>query len=414
MSAVTSLVTALSILVFGAAPIAILVVLLWLVAFFCRHPMSLAMLWLAILLYQEVFPDASLAQINGSITSLPILLLPMDIPYFFTIVYLIITAVMRSQEIVRALKENPFLSLFLVIIVSSTIMYTPLYGKMAIGEARKFYFYFFFPLLTVISIKTFRDLHRLMLGVFLVSVCILIIGCLQLLMGPPILRSTLKFTSAQGALILVFTSFSILIARANGVVIINKIIDTVMVGLFLPVGIIVHHRTVLLGAMFGLFLMVGLHRHKMLFILKVVAASIMLLTVIWVIFMNMPAFEHVFIKQLGGIIEPHSDATASWRMEGWHQQLNDLSANELLVGKGLGSYYHWFNRGTKVMTSPHNAYVQIVLKFGLLGLVVYGLLVFSFFRKVFSVRNKLPPGSMRAYIEMGLLNFGAAHAYMTG
>jgi hypothetical protein len=56
----------------------------------------------------------------------------------------------------------------------------------------------------------------------------------------------------------------------------------------------------------------------------------------------------------------------------------------------------------------------MLLKFGLMGLIVYGLVAYSFFRTTLLVREKLPRGAMRAYVEIGIVNFGAAHAYMIG
>jgi hypothetical protein len=54
------------------------------------------------------------------------------------------------------------------------------------------------------------------------------------------------------------------------------------------------------------------------------------------------------------------------------------------------------------------------MKIGLFGLAVYGLLVYKFFRLTLAARKRLSPGPLRAYVEMGIVNFGAAHAYMVG
>jgi O-antigen ligase len=120
-------------------------------------------------------------------------------------------------------------------------------------------------------------------------------------------------------------------------------------------------------------------------------------------------------EKFEGIIDPSEDVTASWRMEGWRQQLTTLvQEGDLLFGEGVGGYYHWYFNTQTWTSVPHNAYVQIVLKFGLVGLTLYGLLALEFFRKTLAVRKKLRPGPMRACIEMGILNFGAAHAFMLG
>jgi hypothetical protein len=103
-------------------------------------------------------------------------------------------------------------------------------------------------------------------------------------------------------------------------------------------------------------------------------------------------------------------------MEGWREQIDQLQKEgRVLFGEGVGGYYKWQFRGYDTVTvSPHNAYVQMVLKFGLFGLAIYGLLAFDLFRKSLKVRKKLRPAPMRAYLEMGILNFGAALAYCLG
>ena len=97
----------------------------------------------------------------------------------------------------------------------------------------------------------------------------------------------------------------------------------------------------------------------------------------------------------------------------WEHELNKILETKPLFGEGLGGYYTWDAAGKPQMgVSPHNAYVQMIMKFGLIGLTVYGLVVYEFFRKTLYVRKQLPQGPMRAYVEMGILNVGAAHAYM--
>ena len=328
---------ALGILGFEAVPILALCALPCLTVFFCTRPLQLTLLWLAVLFYEEIVHDAiaifpSIGQLGS------IYLLPMDIPYFFTGIYLSITAATRPHEIKRVVKDYPFLTLFILTVIASVVIYTPEYGKMAIGEARKSFFYFFFPVLTVTSIKTFANLHRLLLAVFFLAVGVSVLGYLLLFMGS---SSDLRPISAGGALILLFTIFSVLIAHTNNLVIANKTIDNVMVGLFLPLVVIPHHRTVFLAAILGLCILFGLHRRKVLFVIKAGATLVILFAVICVAFIMAPKFENIFMKALAGIADPHSDATASWRMEGWQKQLAALSERQVLFGQGLGSYYNW-------------------------------------------------------------------------
>jgi O-antigen ligase len=115
------------------------------------------------------------------------------------------------------------------------------------------------------------------------------------------------------------------------------------------------------------------------------------------------------MEKFSGIMDPSSDRTASWRIRGWEAQWATVKKN-LLFGEGVGNYYG----GLFKMGNPHNAYIQMMLKFGLLGVILYSLLVIQFFRKTLRVRRTLRAGPMKAYIEMGILTFGATHGYMFG
>jgi hypothetical protein len=402
---------------FEAAAVFALGALSCVTVFFCIKPLPLALLWLLVLFYEEIVNVVF--QHYPALGSLgPVYVLPMDIPYLFTLTYLLVTSVMRPREIGRVFNDYPFLVLFIITVIGSIVIYTPDYGKEAIGEARKYFFFFFFPVLAVTSTTTFPNLHRLLSGVFLLAVGVSALGYLRLFMDPSVLTSDLRPISANGALILLFATFSVLITRANKMVITNKNFDNAMVGLFVPMIIIPHHRTVFLAATLGLFLLLGLHRRKVLFALRAIVASVIIGAAIGVAFMASPRFENILTKAVGGLSDPSSDETGSWRLEAWSEQLSQLSGSERLVGKGLGSYYRWYRMEggmvREINVNPHSAYVQIILKFGLLGLVLYLLLAFSFFRRMLLVRRKLPPGPVRAYIEMGLVNFGAAHAFLIG
>jgi hypothetical protein len=149
--------------------------------------------------------------------------------------------------------------------------------------------------------------------------------------------------------------------------------------------------------------------------LKIALSGIMLGVGLLTLLFYAPQFSSRLAEKVAGILNPYSDGTASWRIAGWRYQLGELvESGQVLFGEGLGSYYSWEFRGTEITFSPHNAYVQMVLKFGLLGLVIYGLLVREFISRAGRYRKRLSRGPMAAYVETGILNFTAGHAYMLG
>jgi len=409
---VLTLSTAISILAFGINLVVAICLSVCLIMLFYHRPLFLVLLWIVLLLV-TVLGGSYLNQLGfGSLDEATgYYFLPMDVAYFFTAIHLMINAVFRRDQVVSVIKENPFLSIFLFLIAVYIALYTPVYGKSAIGEARKFYFFFLFPLLTMLSIKEPRDLRRLTLAVFVVAACISVMGFVGLLMGKG--EGGYRTIPASGSLIVMFAALSIMVLYMNRVVVMNRIISAGMLGLFLSIVIITYHRSVWLAGGFGLLLLFGLHREKSVFFGKAVVASILVLGVLAITIITIPKFSSTIQGAARGMIDPYSDTTASWRMRMWEHELNRILETKPLFGEGLGGYYTWDAAGKPQMgLSPHNAYVQMILKFGLIGLTVYGLVVYEFFRKTLYVRKTLPQGPRRAYLEMGILNFGAAHAYM--
>jgi O-antigen ligase len=148
---------------------------------------------------------------------------------------------------------------------------------------------------------------------------------------------------------------------------------------------------------------------------KIVVVGLASIIVLGTSFIYFPEVGTRLGEKFAGILNPSSDATASWRMEGWDYQLEQLkSSGRLLFGEGLGNYYRWEVEGATVGFTPHNGYVQLVLKLGLFGLGIYGLLVVEFFRRAVISRKIVSLKPMKAYLDMGILNFSAGHGYMLG
>ncbi len=378
---------------------------------FYRRPQYLVYLW-AILEFPAAVLQEDINEVQrATIQHRAFLLQIMDPVYFFVFVQLIVFVVLRRREIARALRENPFLSLFLLLILASVAFYTSLYGKSALGEGRKYFFHFFFPLLAAVSIRDHRDLRRLMSIVVFVGIGISMLGIIRLLMG----SGMYHVINAEAALILLFCIFALLVFEANGSAITTRLLDTAMILLFTLMIILPRHRSVWLAAVFGLLLLLGLYRKQLLYVGKIAYATLMALALLGAVLITSPRFGSTFTQSAEGILNPTSDKTAAWRITGWKQQLGRLLGENFLIGEGLGGYYSWRTEsGQHVSFQPHNGYLQILLKLGLVGLLVYGLLVVSFFRRALDALRKLPRGPTKAIVEAGVLNFAVSHVFLMG
>jgi O-antigen ligase len=403
LSAALISVTALNVALFDLRLVAVLYLIPWFILLFYRHPILLLGLWPVISLV-EVFMGFNPLRTSS------VRILPMDPVYFFTIAHLAVCAFMHPKKTIRILKESPFLMIFVGMVALSIVLYTPVYGQSAVGEARKFYFFFLFPLLAMVTIKETGDLRRLLLVVVATALVISVVAFTRAAMAGSIVR----VLDAEMTLILGLTAFGLLLLRINRVRLINPPVDTALLCVFSFVVVASSQRSVMLGVGVGSILLLWLYRHRAVFMFKASMAIASIVVGITVAVIVFPEAGSKLTGKLAGLLNPSSDKTASWRIKGWQAHLETVFEGNPLVGEGLGSYYSWGSGRSEVINSPHNAYIQLMLKFGLLGLLIYGLLLVEFFRKTLSVRKKLPSGPMRAFVEMGVVCFGAGHGYMLG
>lgn len=111
-------------------------------------------------------------------------------------------------------------------------------------------------------------------------------------------------------------------------------------------------------------------------------------------------------KQFTAFLSPEMDPTGSWRLYGWRWELNKVFSNPfwVLIGQGFGGYYEWYFTLTDevIRTAPHNVYIQLWSKQGLVGLGLYIVILISFFKQGFQflIRSR---NEMRRSIMMILM-----------
>jgi O-antigen ligase len=337
-------------------------------------------------------------------------LLPMDGIYFLIAAYLGIHILRRPKEVTAALKENPFLTLFLAVVAIYVVIYTPVYGQSAIGEARKFYGVFLFPLFALVLLKKPEDFHRFLQVIVVTAAVVAVAGVMRI--GAE--GSFVRAVNAPGTLIIALAAFALIVLRMNRVVLFHGTADKILLVVFAALALGSAQRSVWLAVGAGSLFLVWLQYGRPMLMAKIAVLALALFVASATSLVYFPDVGGRLLEKFAGIINPMEDHTASWRIEGWQQQLEQLREGNLLFGEGLGSYYSWQWGSIEVTFSPHNAYIQTALKFGLFGLAIYVLLAIRFFRTTLAVRRRLPPGPMRAYLEAGILGFGAAHGYMMG
>jgi hypothetical protein len=349
--------------------------------------------------------------VEGIVAQRSVWLLPMDPAYFLTIVHLGLYALLNPRRFRSLLKENFFLSFFLAVVALYVAIYTPVYSKSAIGEGRKLYFMFLFPLLALIGIKTAEDLRRFVQVVILGAVFTAVYS-----LGLAAMHGTImRVVNSECTLIIAFAAFAMLVHRFHKVVVFKPKLDRFLLFLFAILTLGSGQRSVWLAVGLGPLLLLILYSSRRTLMAKILVGALAFIVVLGTSFVYFPRIGVRLGEKFAGILNPSSDGTASWRIEGWDYQLERLkNSGRLLFGEGFGGYYLWEFEGQLLRVSPHNAYIQMALKVGIFGLAIYGFLVIEFFRKALITRKMLSPGPMKAYVDMGIVNFGAGHAYMLG
>ncbi len=119
------------------------------------------------------------------------------------------------------------------------------------------------------------------------------------------------------------------------------------------------------------------------------------------VFLMDPVFHHTLVPALErgftGLIHPTEDPTGYWRLYSYKWEMDKIFSNPfwVLIGQGWGGYYEWYFGLTDaiIRTGPHDQYIVMWSKMGLVGLLLYGGVVFSFYRQTFrflkASRNEL-------------------------
>jgi O-antigen ligase len=352
----------------------------------------------------EMFYDGYLFWVGG------IRIQPLDFIYFCMLVSIGNYALRHPRSMRKLLRQNLFLTAFLTMVAVYVIVCTPIYGQSAVGEARKYYFIFLIPVQALISVKTTEDLRRVFLAVVFAAGVVSLIALVGLLLNGSIVR----VLGGEATFTIALVAIAIMIHRIYGIVIINPVMDKALLWLFFIIVLASGQRTASLGFGFGLVLAFCLYIRRLILVSKMFMLAMVIVMGFATTIIIFPETGSRLLEKLGGIMDPSSDATASWRIQNWEANWNTIKEN-LFFGDGLGSYYSWKIGGKwEVKAFPHNGYVQMMLKFGLFGSIIYVLLAVQFFRRTLRIRRQLQPGPIKAYVEMGILTFGATQAYILG
>ena len=104
--------------------------------------------------------------------------------------------------------------------------------------------------------------------------------------------------------------------------------------------------------------------------------------------------------------------TASWRVTQWKAQMNRF-IDSPIMGEGFGGYWGSSDMLGELRVSPHNLYVQTLVKLGVVGMLLYLIIIAKIFvnlkRKLSN--NKLKSDPNTCIIVIGFVILVASHVF---
>jgi len=104
--------------------------------------------------------------------------------------------------------------------------------------------------------------------------------------------------------------------------------------------------------------------------------------------------------------------SAAWRIAQWKAQIPKICASPI-IGQGFGGYWGFSGVQGDLGISPHNLYIQTLVKLGTVGMVLYLIIVIKVFFKLKRTitKYKIMDNSEMAMLILGMVVLIAAHVF---
>jgi hypothetical protein len=317
---------------------------------------------------------------------------------------MLVAATARLLRLDRLSRAHRLLLILGAMVLLSIVQGLGSYGASAFNEARKF-LVFVAVALYFATAEPRQDLLDRIAWLWVLTASTLCTFALARWLGNAAGLSggffrtgdTLRVLNASEALLVAqaaLLTLQLLVARADA-------LRYLAPGLFAFV-VLLQHRSVWVVAAAGVVYLLYLDRSLTTRVLSVLVSAVLVLSVL--VFTVFPDQSDEVGEQLAASAQ--RTETFEWRVEGWRALLRDSgpeTPSELLVGQPFGRGWDRQFNGLTVDVSPHNFYLEVVLRLGLVGLVVL-LLVYTL-----ALQGTRPRGAAGPSRAPGLVSRAGLH-----
>jgi O-antigen ligase len=326
---------------------------------------------------QLIFPSFFV----GSIGGINIFLL--DIVFFQVLVFIIFRFYIMHDSPLQFFRRYGLISILICWIVLEMMRGTFSYGKKAFGDAR-LHFGFITVVFTILAVKDFRPIKKIIICFFACSSILFLIGFGRIFNFFPrgLHQETYRVLPAAAVLMLLWGVLILMTKWFRGNKVFLNSMEKVWFVLALFLIIFTQHRSVWLAAAISCIVILFQFKSflKKYFPGILFFVSFVFLCIVVMIFLKARIAEYALVR-MKAFYDPFNDQTAFFRLTAWRTQFQQVFDHPV-IGSGFGNYYYWKFQGQVVSSQPHNAYFNLLLKTGIIGLLLYILFVMDILRRL--------------------------------
>ena len=261
------------------------------------------------------------------------------------------------------------------------------FGISAFGEFRFTYLILVLPIYITLFFDSIKLRKRLFLTIIFVSIftILLSIPLIIAIKGWAIGNTEYdRYLSSQVTLGLIYGLIALILSLKYNLV---KIPTKVLLVITIPTFILLiadSHRSVWLALVIALFSLYRLREFKIKKIWKWSVWVFILILVVFIIFQleNLSLIDYIRYRLIA-FTNPKEDPTTFWRLAVWDASLKNIF-NSPLFGQGFGGYWYMFvpELNIEINLPPHNLYIHTYVKIGLVGLILYLIIIFKLYKKL--------------------------------
>jgi len=330
---------------------------------------------------------------------------PVDLFFIFSIIFFFL--IIKEKKFNVEKIKTPFIPYILILIwfLFQILRNIPYYKQSAIGDGRSILYFFFFFITYYYSQKftpeTYAKFSEKILKISALGALLLFIIELYLGHRFSILVDTIKeanfgylvdprgvriLGSSDTFNLLIFAVYLILLTLYQGKISIGRII---LLLISLIAAFVSQNRTAIISITFG-FCIYLLLNYRIKSLIKIFIFVIVILTLV-AVFLNYFFPKHFFLsigEVMTSAFDPFNDkvGTTYWRFLAIQSALEKF-AEKPILGEGFGQYWNLYINNEVVFLPPHNEYVTILIKSGIIGLLLLFAIFYKIFKSYFIYKN---------------------------